>query len=148
MKKAGDLGPSGNGGQNPNANSNNNNRPSSSVSVTYVGYGGVYQPGVGFHIDGERRRAEGLRTVNLDKHMLKCSIVQSPGHADTTGRTCFGDSGGTGYLSAEDELQLVGLGSWGDATCSGQIKLQRLDTPIVQNFIHHEVEKHDQNAKK
>jgi secreted trypsin-like serine protease len=52
------------------------------------------------------------------------------------GGTCFGDSGGPHFW--EDTLIIVSVTSWGDAICNSNDMTQRVDIPVVLDWLEEE----------
>jgi hypothetical protein len=97
-----------------------------------VGYGGVLDwPPPSISYDDYRRFA-----VSEYQNLHKAWLRMSQNQATDDGGTCYGDSGGPSFWVEEDGTEiLVGITSWGDASCVSSAFNYRVDIPDTLDFI-------------
>ena len=97
-----------------------------------MGYGGtLYWPPPEIVYEDMRQYAES-EYQNLHEAWLRLSQNQATGD----GGTCYGDSGGPSFWVEEDGTEiLVGVTSWGDASCVSAGFNYRVDIPDTLDFI-------------
>lgn len=98
------------------------------AKIVVVGYGLQEPPG--FVSDDMRRVAESEYVT-----LLKAWLRMSQNRATDDSGTCYGDSGGPGFLVWNDQEILVGITSWGDAQCRATGFDYRVDIPETLSFI-------------
>jgi len=101
---------------------------------TLVGYGGIpfARSNKQFFVDGSRMVASAPFQALTPESL----VLQMTPEATGAGFTCFGDSGGPQFLGASNlAMSLVGSGHDGGPCGSGADFLQRLDTPVVREFL-------------
>jgi secreted trypsin-like serine protease len=107
-------------------------RGSFRAKFTLVGYGGSLEwPPPFIFYEDERQFAE-----SEFRALLKKWLRMSQNQATGDGGTCYGDSGGPAFWTAEDGTEtLVGVTSWGDAQCVASAFNYRVDIPETLDFI-------------
>lgn len=102
------------------------------AKFTLVGYGGTLEwPPPQIEYDDYRRSAE-----SEFRALLKSWLRMSQNQATGDGGTCFGDSGGPAFWTEPDGTEiLVGITSWGDASCVSSAFNYRVDIPDTLDFI-------------
>jgi hypothetical protein len=103
------------------------------AKFTLVGYGGTLDwPPPVITYDDERQWAE-----SEYRALLKAWLRMSQNQATGDGGTCYGDSGGPAFWwdADEEEEILVGITSWGDASCVASAFNYRVDIPETLDFI-------------
>jgi secreted trypsin-like serine protease len=102
------------------------------AKFTAVGYGGLLEwPPPDIYYEDMRQYADS-EFQNLHKIWLRLSQNQATGN----GGTCFGDSGGPIFWTAEDGMEtLVAVTSWGDAVCVSAGFNYRVDIADTLDFI-------------
>lgn len=102
------------------------------AKFTLVGYGGTLEwPPPQIEYDDYRRSAE-----SEFRALLKSWLRMSQNQATGDEGTCYGDSGGPAFWTEEDGTEiLVGITSWGDASCVSSAFNYRVDIPETLDFI-------------
>lgn len=108
------------------------NQGKTKAKFTLVGYGGSLEwPPPDISYDDQRQFSESeLRAL------LKSWLRMSQNQATDDGGTCYGDSGGPAFWTETDGTEvLVGITSWGDASCVSSAFNYRVDIPQTLGFI-------------
>jgi secreted trypsin-like serine protease len=106
---------------------------SKEADFTVVGYGGTLDwPPPAITYDDQRQFAE-----SEYQGLLKAWLRMSQNQATGDGGTCYGDSGGPAFWIDPDTgtETLVGITSWGDASCVSSAFNYRVDIPETLGFI-------------
>jgi len=113
---------------------------SDKAKFTVVGYGGSLNwPPPDITYDDYRQYA-----VSEYRALLKAWLRLSQNPATGDGGTCGGDSGGPVFWTEEDGTEiLVGITSWGDASCVAAGFNYRADIPETLTFIQSVVDSLD-----
>jgi secreted trypsin-like serine protease len=108
------------------------NQGKTKAKFTLVGYGGTLDwppPKVEY---------EDVRQFSVSEYraLLKAWLRMSQNQATGDGGTCYGDSGGPAFWTEPDGTEiLVGITSWGDASCVASAFNYRVDIPDTLDFI-------------
>lgn len=104
------------------------------AKFTLVGYGGILDfppPDISYPDDLRRYSESEFRAL------LKVWLRMSQNQATDDGGTCYGDSGGPSFWTDPDTgiETLVGITSWGDASCVASAFNYRVDIPDTLDFV-------------
>jgi secreted trypsin-like serine protease len=102
------------------------------AKFTLVGYGATLDwPPPDIYYEDQRQFA-----VSEFQALLKAWLRMSQNQAIDNGGTCYGDSGGPAFWTEPDGTEiLVGVTSWGDASCVSSAFNYRVDIPETLGFI-------------
>jgi hypothetical protein len=102
------------------------------AKFTLVGYGGTLDwPPPQIYYEDYRQFSE-----SEFRALLKSWLRMSQNQATGDGGTCYGDSGGPAFWTEPDGSEiLVGITSWGDASCVSSAFNYRVDIPDTLDFI-------------
>jgi len=105
---------------------------SDEAKFTLVGYGGSLNwPPPEIYYEDYRQVAESEYQA-----LLKAWLRMSQNQATGDGGTAYGDSGGPAFWTEPDGTEiLVGITSWGDASCVASAFNYRVDIPQTLSFI-------------
>ena len=105
---------------------------SDGAKFTLVGYGGTLEwPPPDIYYEDYRQFA-----VSEYRALLDAWLRMSQNQATGDGGTCYGDSGGPAFWTEPDGSEiLVGITSWGDASCVASAFNYRVDIPETLSFI-------------
>jgi hypothetical protein len=114
---------------------------SDKAKFTLVGYGGIFDdfPPPQIEYDDYRRFAK-----SEFRALLKAWLRMSQNQAAGDSGTCYGDSGGPAFWTEPDGTEiLVGITSWGDASCVSSAFNYRVDIAETLDFINDEIDNLD-----
>jgi secreted trypsin-like serine protease len=102
------------------------------AKFTLVGYGATLNhPPPDIYYEDQRQFAE-----SEFRALLKSWLRMSQNQATGDSGTCYGDSGGPAFWTEPDGSEiLVGITSWGDASCVSSAFNYRVDIPDTLDFI-------------
>jgi secreted trypsin-like serine protease len=102
------------------------------AQFTLVGYGATLDhPPPSIYYEDQRQFA-----VSEFRALLKSWLRMSQNQATGDSGTCYGDSGGPAFWTESDGSEiLVGVTSWGDASCVSSAFNYRVDIPDTLDFI-------------
>jgi secreted trypsin-like serine protease len=102
------------------------------AKFTLVGYGATLDfPPPDIYYEDQRQFAE-----SEFRALLKSWLRMSQNQATGDSGTCYGDSGGPAFWTEADGSEiLVGITSWGDASCVSSAFNYRVDIPETLDFI-------------
>jgi secreted trypsin-like serine protease len=102
------------------------------AKFTLVGYGATLDfPPPDIYYEDQRQFA-----VSEFRALLKSWLRMSQNQATGDSGTCYGDSGGPAFWAEPDGSEiLVGITSWGDASCVSSAFNYRVDIPDTLDFI-------------
>jgi secreted trypsin-like serine protease len=109
------------------------NQGKTKAQFTLVGYGATLDfPPPDIYYEDQRQFA-----VSEYRALLKAWLRMSQNQATGDSGTCYGDSGGPAFWTDPDTgiETLVGITSWGDASCVSSAFNYRVDIPETLDFI-------------